>query len=71
MSDGRHAAAIALLGNYIAGSFVAMADGHGGNAGHGSANRAAAVVDPPAASVTPIGAALGRAQQTAAVKTAS
>ncbi|HWX73341.1 MAG TPA: hypothetical protein VNY79_12635 [Xanthobacteraceae bacterium] len=30
MSDGRHAAAIALLGNYIAGSFVAMADGHGG-----------------------------------------
>ena len=30
MSDGRHAAAIALLGNYMAGSFVAVADGHGG-----------------------------------------
>jgi hypothetical protein len=26
----RHAAAIALLGNYMAGSFVAAADGHGG-----------------------------------------
>jgi hypothetical protein len=30
VSDGRHAAAIALLGNYIAGSFVIGADGHGG-----------------------------------------
>ena len=30
MSDGRHAASIALLGNYMAGSFVAAADGHGG-----------------------------------------
>jgi hypothetical protein len=30
VSDGRHAAAIALLGNYIAGSFVVAADGHGG-----------------------------------------
>ena len=30
MSDGRHAAAIALLGNYMAGSFAATADGHGG-----------------------------------------
>ena len=30
VSDGRHAAAIALLGNYMAGSFVAAADGHGG-----------------------------------------
>ena len=29
-SDGRHAAAIALLGNYIAGSLVVAADGHGG-----------------------------------------
>src|SRR5207253_1733374 len=28
--DGRHAAAFALLGNYIAGSFVAATDGHGG-----------------------------------------
>jgi hypothetical protein len=30
VSDGRHAASIALLGNYMAGSFVAGADGHGG-----------------------------------------
>ena len=30
MSDGTHAAAIALLGNYIASSFVTAADGHGG-----------------------------------------
>jgi hypothetical protein len=30
VSDGRHAAAVALLGNYIAGSFVIGADGHGG-----------------------------------------
>ena len=30
VSDGRHAAAIALLGNYMAGSFVATTDGHGG-----------------------------------------
>ena len=30
VSDGRHAASIALLGNYIAGSFVLAADGHGG-----------------------------------------
>ena len=30
MSDGRHAASIALLGNYMAGSFVTTADGHGG-----------------------------------------
>ncbi len=30
VSDGRHMAAIALLGNYMAGSFVAVADGHGG-----------------------------------------
>ena len=30
VTDGRHAAAVALLGNYVAGSFVAAADGHGG-----------------------------------------
>jgi hypothetical protein len=30
VSDGRHAASIALLGNYMAGSFVVTADGHGG-----------------------------------------
>jgi hypothetical protein len=30
VTDGRHAASIALLGNYMAGSFVAAPDGHGG-----------------------------------------
>jgi hypothetical protein len=30
VTDGRHAAAIALLGNYMAGSFFTAADGHGG-----------------------------------------
>jgi hypothetical protein len=30
VSDGRHAAAISLLGNYVAGSFVTAADGHDG-----------------------------------------
>jgi hypothetical protein len=30
VSDGRHAANIALLGNYMAGSFAVTADGHGG-----------------------------------------
>ena len=30
VSDGSHAATIALLGNYMAGSFVAVADDHGG-----------------------------------------
>jgi hypothetical protein len=30
VTDGRHAASIALLGNYMAASFVAAADGHGG-----------------------------------------
>ena len=30
VSDGRHTAAFALLGNYMAGSFAAVADGHGG-----------------------------------------
>jgi hypothetical protein len=30
VSDGRHAASIALLGNYMAGSFAVTADGHGG-----------------------------------------
>jgi autotransporter passenger strand-loop-strand repeat protein len=30
VSDGRHAATIALLGNYMAASFVMTADGHGG-----------------------------------------
>ncbi len=30
VGDGRHAASIVLFGNYMAGSFVAAADGHGG-----------------------------------------
>ena len=30
VNDGRHAASIALLGNYMAASFVAAPDGHGG-----------------------------------------
>ena len=30
VSDGRHAASVALLGNYMAASFVATPDGHGG-----------------------------------------
>jgi hypothetical protein len=30
VSDGRHAASVVLLGNYIAGSFAIGADGHGG-----------------------------------------
>lgn len=30
VGDGRHAASIALLGNYIAGSFAIGADGQGG-----------------------------------------
>jgi hypothetical protein len=30
LTDGRHAASIALLGNYMAGSFVTTPDGHGG-----------------------------------------
>jgi hypothetical protein len=30
VSDGSHAANIALLGNYMAGSFVTASDGHGG-----------------------------------------
>ena len=30
VSDGRHAASIVLFGNYMAGSFVTAADGHGG-----------------------------------------
>ncbi len=33
VTDGRDAAAIALLGNYMAGSFVAAADGHGDTLG--------------------------------------
>jgi hypothetical protein len=38
VTDGTHAANIALLGNYMASVFVAGSDGHGGTS----------VVDPPA-----------------------
>jgi hypothetical protein len=38
VSDGKHSANIALLGNYMASVFVASSDGHGGTS----------VVDPPA-----------------------
>jgi hypothetical protein len=41
VTDGTHTASIALLGNYLASTFVASSDGHGGTS----------VVDPPAASV--------------------
>ena len=32
VSDGIHTASIALLGNYMASTFVAASDGHGGTA---------------------------------------
>jgi hypothetical protein len=38
VTDGTHTAAIVLLGNYLASTFVASSDGHGGTS----------VVDPPA-----------------------
>jgi len=44
VTDGTHSANIALLGNYLASTFVASSDGHGGTA----------VVDPPAAQQNPI-----------------
>ena len=39
VSDGRHAAAIALLGNYMAGSFVDDGRRPWRHVGHGGANR--------------------------------
>jgi hypothetical protein len=39
VTDGSHTANIALIGNYLASTFVASSDGHGGTS----------VVDPPAA----------------------
>jgi hypothetical protein len=47
VSDGRHATTIALLDNYMAGSFVLTADGHGGMVGHGSTATAQAAADAP------------------------
>jgi hypothetical protein len=43
VTDGTHAANIALLGNYMASVFVAGSDGHGGTALGG----AQALVTPP------------------------
>jgi hypothetical protein len=39
VTDGSHTANIALLGNYLASTFVPSSDGHGGTS----------VIDPPAA----------------------
>ena len=39
VTDGTHTANIALIGNYLASTFVASSDGHGGTS----------VIDPPAA----------------------
>ena len=49
VSDGRHAASIALLGNYIAGNFVIGADGHGGTliSGAPQAEQQALLTHPP------------------------
>ena len=44
VSDGTHTANIALLGNYMASSFVASSDGHGGTS----------VVDPPGGSASQV-----------------
>ena len=44
VTDGTHTANIALLGNYIASTFVASSNGHGGTA----------VVDPPAIQPSPL-----------------
>ena len=48
VSDGRHAAAIALLGNYMAGSFVTAADGHGGTLVTEASQTGAAAAGAPA-----------------------
>jgi hypothetical protein len=42
VTDGSHSANIALLGNYLASSFVASSDGHGGTN----------VIDPPLSAST-------------------
>jgi myo-inositol-hexaphosphate 3-phosphohydrolase len=39
VTDGSHTVNIALLGNYLASTFVASSDGHGGTS----------IIDPPAA----------------------
>ena|SRR6478752_3705187 len=48
-SDGRHAAAIALLGNYMAASFVAAPDGHGGTPVTGAQTEPPALLSHPRA----------------------
>ena len=48
MTDGRHGAAITLLGNYMAGSFVATAGWPRGRFAHpGGADGTAVAVDAP------------------------
>ncbi len=44
MTDGTHTANIALLGNYMASTFVAASDGHGGTVVH----------DPPSGTAQPL-----------------
>ena len=48
VKDGTHIAKLALLGNYMAASFVTTADGHGGTLITEAAQTAAAIVDPSA-----------------------
>ena len=47
-SDGRHAASIVLLGNYMAGRFVTTADGHDGTLVTEASQTGAAAADTPA-----------------------
>jgi hypothetical protein len=49
VSDGRHAASITLLGNYIAGSFVVAVDGHGSTLVTGAQPREQTSLTPPRA----------------------
>jgi hypothetical protein len=44
VTDGAHTANIALLGNYLASTFVASSDGHGGTS----------VIDPPGLGANPL-----------------
>ena len=59
VSDGRDAASIAPRGNYIAGSFVAAADGQRRHSGDASTTAATAVAD-ASASVTMVHRWLGK-----------
>jgi len=64
VTDGRYAAAVALLGNYMARSFVTTADGHGGTLiASAGADGAAAAADtsPDVTVLTGLSAGLGGA----------